>query len=318
MDKVKRNRSGKWVIAGLIAIVLCLLLGRNFLVSHDPNITIQPPSYFPAKVDTGIISVKGASLGRLLFNDPILSLGHKISCASCHQQAAAYADYNKVFSTGDNYQLTKRNSPALLNLVFKESFFADGRAYRLEQTVLNAIHDSLELHSSLPLILSRLNAHEGYKDKFKAFTGKEQVEESDFVEAIVQYLRTLNSWNSKYDAVMQQREQFSPAEEQGWLLFQANCQSCHSTALFSNKSRYAVNTGESQEAFVVPTLRNIEFSAPYFHNGSAKTLEKALVFHADKTNTKELPRSLTVQEQQAVITFLKTLSDRQFVSSNSY
>lgn len=332
MQKVKPNRSGKAVILGIIAVVVLLLVGRNFLLGHDPNIQVRPPEHFPAAIDRGIISVQGATLGRLLFNDPILSLGQKISCASCHQQTAAYADFNKVYSSGDNYQLTKRNSPALMNLLWKESFFADGRATKLSETVLNAIKDSLELHSDMALILSRLNQDEGYADKFKRYTHKAQIEEHDFVDALVQYLRTLNSWTSKYDAVMQQREQFTAAEQKGWLLFQANCQSCHIPPLFSSKATYAVNSAVGKDlgrslisalaaddyAFVVPTVRNIEFSAPYFHNGVHADLKSVLSFHTKKENTAQLQRSLTDREQQELLTFLKTLSDRQFVASNSY
>lgn len=332
MQEVKRNRSGKAVILGIIAVVVLLLVGRNFLLGHDPNMQVRPPAHFPAAIDTGAISVQGATLGRLLFNDPILSLGQKISCASCHQQTAAYADFNKVYSAGDNNQLTKRNSPALMNLIWKESFFADGRASRLEETVLNAIQDSLELHSSVALIVNRLNQHEGYSEKFKRYTKKMEIDAHDFVDALVQYLRTLNSWASKYDAVMQQREFFTTEEQKGWLLFQSNCQSCHIPPLFNSKQTYAVHTASGKDvgrslisgqaadayAFVAPTLRNIAFSAPYFHNGTAADLKSVLAFHSQKENTTQLQRSLTAQEQKALLVFLETLSDRQFVSSNSY
>lgn len=332
MAEQRRNRFGKLIILGIIGIVVLLLVGRNFLLQHDPSMGIRYPEQFPAPIDTTSVTVQGATLGRLLFNDPILSRHQETACASCHQQAAAYADLQQPLSTGDAGQETVRNSPALMNLIWKKKFFADGRATRISETVYNAIIDKRELNSDMRLILARLNAHPIYLEKFQRLNNTEKITTDNVLDVLSQYLRTLNSSNSKYDAFVQNKALFTTEEAQGWKLFQANCQSCHVPPLFDMPQAHNVNSGlgndlgaylftnqdRDKHAFYAGSLRNIIYSAPYFHDGRFATLDDLLAFHTQVENTNQLQHSLSRQEQKAVISFLNSLSDSQFISSQSY
>lgn len=332
MKEERKNRYGKLVILSIIGIVVLLLVGRNFLVQNDAVMAPRHPAHFPAALDTAALSVQGATLGRLLFNDPILSRHQQTACASCHQQEAAYADLKQQFSKGDAGMHTLRNSPALMNLIWKKRFFADGRATKITETIYNAIIDKRELNSEMRLILSRLNAHPVYLEKFQRLNKREKITTDDVIEVIAQYLRTLNSSNSKYDAVLQNSAMFTAQEAHGWKLFQANCQSCHVPPLFDMQQAHFVNSAKDEDlgaylftnnehdkfAFYAPSLRNIQYSAPYFHDGRFSKLADLLAFHTALENTPQLQRSLNPEERQALQSFLNSLSDSQFVSSQSY
>ncbi|QBQ41485.1 cytochrome-c peroxidase [Sphingobacterium psychroaquaticum] len=330
-QKPQTQRSGKIVILVIIGIVILLLTGRFFLLKNDPSIRIQAPSHFGAPLDTGKITVHGASLGRILFNDPILSRHQKTSCASCHQQGAAYADLQKSNSVGDLGHKTSRNSPVLTNLIWKSYFFQDGRATTLKETILNAIRDTNELNSDIDLILDRLNNQHLYQEKFQRITKREKIEASDLLSVLSQYLRTLNSWNTRYDEMMLGKAFFSGEERKGWTIFQEHCQSCHSAPFFTTQTGHVVagsgadlgmyihsHKEEDRYRFMSPTLRNIQYSAPYMHDGRFDDLRGLLRFHGDPINTPGMGKKLTDSEVSSVISFLKTLSDKAFISTSSY
>lgn len=306
---------------GFFLLLILLLLGREFLVAQNPELPTQPPAHFPSYVDTTVGSVQGATLGRMLFNDPLLSRHQQISCASCHQQSSSYADASKQFSEGDLHRKTLRNAPALINLRWKQYFFADGRANSLAATIHNAVLDTNELNSNWPLIVERMAAHPVYTTKFQRLYADGQINEERIVQVLTQYLQTLNSWRSTYDEVMLGRQQFNAAEKLGWNLFQQECQSCHVPPLFHGAAPITRVESADQSTPTpwrsVPTLRNIRYTAPYYYDGSVQTLEELLQTHVLKTGHGQ-GQQRSGQDVAALKAFLHSLSDAAFINSNSY
>lgn len=310
-----RLNSGKLVIVSVFSIATVLISAYYFLTSNDSPITIQRPTHFGSPIDTGRVTVQGASLGRQLFNDALLSKQQKVSCASCHQQTASYADQGRKLSIGDQGMFTKRNAPVLINMIWKNHFFADGRASRLEETVINAINDTLELNSNLTLILDRVKQHPVYSKKIKSIFKTEEINEIHIVNVLVQYLRTLNSWDSKYDRMLQGSSIFTKNERAGLMLFEKECASCHVPPFFH--STEAAIDGNSYK-LLSPSLRNIDHSAPYMQDGRFKNLDSLLLLHPFEFPQAVQKRKLNEEERKSIIIFLKTLSDEHFLNPNSY
>lgn len=255
----------------------------------------------------------------MLFHDPLLSLHQQISCASCHQQAAAYADPGKSTSTGDLSVKTERNSPTLVNLAWKKQFFADGRATKLEETIENAVLDPKELNSDFDcIIIPRIRKNSLYSQKFRRLFGNRTIHKDDIILVLTDYLRTLNSFHAKYDEVMQGRAQFTTQEKEGLEIFTAACQSCHVPPLFHSQGLIASCRSGNQDinALVAPTLRNIEFTSPYGYTGAYPRLDSLLIVHEIQWAGSSYPR--TVKEVAALKAFLYTLSDHSFTSNTAY
>lgn len=310
-----RLNSGKLVIVSVFSIAIVLIGSYYFLTSNDSSITIQSPAHFGSPIDTGNVTVLGASLGKQLFNDVLLSRHQKISCASCHQQGVSYADQGKKFSLGDQGLPTKRNAPVLVNMIWKKQFFADGRAYHLEETVINAIHDTLELNSNITLILKRLQQHPVYRKKFRSLFQTEEIKEAHIIDVLVQYLRTLNSWDSKYDRMLKGSSIYTDSERRGLLLFERECASCHVPPLFHSTE---AATDKNSYKLWSPSLRNINHSAPYMQDGRFDSLDSLLQLHPFEFHQAAQKRKLNQQERKSIVIFLNTLTDEQFLNPNSY
>ncbi|MFZ4860842.1 cytochrome-c peroxidase [Sphingobacterium sp. Mn56C] len=310
-----RQFSGKYIIVFFFIVVVLLFILRQFLQQSNNAISLNYPAHFSAPQDTTAVTVYGASLGKQLFHDPILSYNKQVSCASCHQQKGGYSDAGNPKSIGDRGVPTLRNSPALVNLSWKKQFFADGRVSSLTGTILNAVQDTLELNSDMGLILKRLNADPAYRSRFEKVYHSADITQAHFLDALTQYLRTLNAWDAKYDRVMLHKEQFTADENKGYLLFQQYCASCHIPPLFHTEQAFAhtVTSAPDNKAYFSPSLRNIMLSAPYLQDGSVPTLEKLLLLHPASGMLKD-KKGLSTSEIQEVIAFLKTLSDNQLQS----
>ncbi|MBO9699137.1 MAG: c-type cytochrome [Sporocytophaga sp.] len=282
------------------------------------------------------------ALGKMLFFDPILSADSSISCGSCHNPAIAFSDMSSL-SMGVDGQMGTRNTMPLMNLAWFNSFMWDGGIPSLELQVLAPVTNHLEMNLPLEEAISRLKKHPVYPSLFKKAYDRDPDDFSLF-RAIAAYERTLISGNSKYDQYFyQKKEIFSESEINGMNLFfsdRLHCASCHSGINFTNGSfqntglyvvypdqgRYLITGDESDKGkFKVPTLRNVELTAPYMHDGSIATLEEVLEHYlrGGKFNTNKSPHvhyheeSLNDQEKKDVINFLKTLTDTSFVNANT-
>lgn len=349
----------------VLILSLSALAGFNSSCKHDPKevpdigIEQAEPTPLQIEVPQGIpplpvpdenpLTVEGVALGRKLFYDERLSQDQTQSCASCHIDENGYADPNR-FSIGVQGLSGTRNAMSITNLAYAPAFFWDGRASTLEIQALEPVPNPLEMNLSWPVALERLNADELYRKEFKLAFGVDWIDSTDVAKAIAQFERTMISGNSKYDKFKRGEADFTPLELEGLDLFRterADCFHCHAEPLFmgfeylSNGVQGEITdpglggiTGRPQDLglFKPPTLRNIEYTAPYMHDGRFNTLEEVVEFynsgvHVDEVNISPLMKKsnryngdldLTPRQKEALVAFLKTLSDEEFISNPKF
>ncbi len=305
---------------------------------------------------TNRIRNKGATLGRVLFYDTALSKNNTISCASCHIQEKSFSDSNR-FSVGFEGGLTARNSMSLVNARFYRNrrFFWDERAASLEEQVLMPIQDHIEMGLTLPELESKLAAIKRYKILFNRAFGDTLITSQRISRGLAQFVRSMVSYQAKYDVGLAQTNNprrpfanFSNSENRGKQLFfspQTNCSQCHATAAFigdraRNNGLDAVLTdlgvggitGRNNDLgeFKVPSLRNIEMTAPFMHDGRFTTLEQVIEhYNSGVQNNRNLDGrlrrgngvrrlNLSTTDKTALKDFLLTLTDRVFLSDEKF
>lgn len=331
----------------ILAIFILLISCNNDYyepVSYDnPQVSLNIPFGFPElnnSVKSNMPTKYGVELGEKLFQDKRLSADNSISCSSCHIQGNAFAD-NHAQAIGIENRLGLRNVPAIQNMMFLNFYNWDGNILQLENQPLVPIITHEEMGSSILEVIGKIKTDLMYRDLFSKAFGDETVTAERIYKSIAQYEYTLISANSKYDRVKRNEgEAFTENEAQGYQTFQQKCASCHSTELFTDQSFRNIgfpvnpNTNEAGRgrvtglpadymSFRVPSLRNVEYTAPYGSFGQFPTLRAVLdyfdkgVLDADnldpvfKNNGNKIP--LTEQEKTNLILFMKTLSDREFV-----
>ena len=314
-----------------------------------PQIKFEQPANFPSpfyQLEGNPLTLKGFELGKKLFYDVRLSADKSVSCGSCHQQFAAFAHLDHNVSHGVNNCLGKRNAPVLFNLAWQKELFWDGGAKNLEISPLNAISDPCEMATDVNTIVAFLNQTQPYPQMFKAAFGNATANSQNMLRALAQFMASMVSANSKYDKVMRNPAQnsFTTDELAGYELFKKNCSGCHSEPLFTDLSYR--NTGldlvsidegrkhitEQQNdlgKFRVPTLRNIELSGPYMHDGRFTSLEQVLEHYNSGVKPtsnldgmlqqgSKLGIALSPTQKQQIISFLKTLTDDEFISNKQF
>jgi cytochrome c peroxidase len=281
-------------------------------------------------------------LGRALFYDPILSRNNMISCASCHSQFSAFTHVDHALSHGIEDKIGFRNSPALMNLAWQASFMKDGSINHLDMQALAPISNPDEMDENITHVVFKLQASKLYPKLFYKAFGDSVITGEHTLKAISQFLLLLVSSNSKYDSVMRKQSVFTSQENNGYILFKKNCSSCHTEPLFTNDDfrnngmpvdttlndygRYRVTRNPSDSLkFKVPTLRNIEFSYPYMHDGRFKKLSQVMNHYTNgveknKSLAPELqqPIVLSSNEKVDIIAFLLTLTDHSFLFNPDY
>lgn len=337
------------VLLTLLAIAVLMYACRKNDEPQPEKISFKTPANFPAAIyqfENNTLTNEGFALGKKLFYDSRLSADKSVSCGSCHQQFAAFANIDHPVSHGVNNCLGKRNAPVLFNLAWQKEFFLDGGAKNLEITPLNAINDACEMATNLNDVLEFLKSTAPYPQLFKAAFGNDNITSQNFLRALAQFMATMVSANSKYDKVMlnPQANAFTEEELKGYQLFKEKCSKCHSEPLFTNLT-YANTgldidsddegrkkiTGLTSDAgkFKIPTLRNITLSAPYMHDGRFGTLTQVLEHYnngvkntsnlaAELNKNAKLGIALTTSEKQQLISFLKTLTDDEFIQNKIF
>jgi cytochrome c peroxidase len=282
------------------------------------------------------------ALGRALFYDPILSADNSISCASCHSPYNAFTHVDHDLSHGIDDRIGLRNSPALMNLAWKKNFMWDGAIVNLDMQSLAPISHPDEMGNTIDKVVASLNHSPRYRKAFfKAFNDSIVTGEYT-LKALSQFMLTLVSANSKYDRVMSKKEHFTTQEKNGYLLFQKNCASCHKEPLFTTnefvnnglkvdptlndfgRMKITVKSSDSLK-FTIPTLRNIEYSYPYMHDGRFKKLSQVIQHYSSgiqssKTldNRLKEPIALSSNEKVDLLAFLLTLSDKEFIFNSNF
>lgn len=331
-------------------LAIALVAVASLLVScvkespvHQPEALMEVPDHFPPMVyqsEKFPLSKERIELGRKLFYERKLSVDNSISCGDCHAQVHAFADHNSPVSFGVNGAMGIRNSPALMNMAWQTSFMHDGGVNHLEMVALVPITSEIEMNQPLDQLIVKLNDDDEYVDQFQLAFGKDSIDSQQLLVALAQFQMTLVSANSKYDQYMDGRAEFSEQERRGLDLFMTNCSSCHQPPLFTDFS--FSNTGldsvyvdrgrelitlnpEDRGKFKVPSLRNIDLTYPYMHDGRFFNLIDVLDHYTDgiqdqpqlDSRLKE-PIQLSVEEKQDVIAFLKTLTDYDFISNHKF
>ena len=281
-----------------------------------------------------------AALGKKLFSEKILSKDSSVSCASCHKPAFAFAD-TAAFSTGIYGKLTTRNTPSVLNMKNRPYYFWDGRATTLQDQSLMPIENPNEMGLPIADAVQRLNQSMEYRQLFKKIFG-ELPNAKNLAAAIAAFEQTLETVDSRFDDWSNDMGKLTPEEERGRELFvgdKAKCFNCHSMedftddgfkniGLYNGKDLadaglYGITKKEEDKGkFKTPGLRNIAVTAPYMHNGRFKTLEQVVsyyntpfMFVDDPVNIDSSlikPLRLTQQEKKALVSFLKTLTDKAY------
>lgn len=318
-------------------------------LEKDEVYNLTFPSYFPEMTfDTSgnPVTKNGVELGRKLFYEGRLSRNNTISCGFCHIQENAFTHHGHTVSHGIDDRTGIRNAPPVQNMAFLKRYMWDGVIHNLNEQPIIPITNEDEMDSSMPEVISKLSSDSKYKKLFKAAYGDETITGERVLKALSQFMVIMISSDSRYDRMKQGKESFSSEEAQGMSLFQQKCASCHSGELFTDESfrntgmyyntqfkdagRYRVTLDQSDwMKFRVPSLRNVEYTAPYMHDGRFYTLEAVLNFYSDNVEDNanldpqlkqngHLGIAMTTQEKQLIIAFLKTLSDKNFISNPKF
>ncbi|WP_225872388.1 cytochrome-c peroxidase [Pedobacter frigidisoli] len=328
-----------------LSIALMYACRKDEIKPEEAKITFAIPSNFPAPAynfEDNQLTNAGFALGKKLFYDARLSADKSVSCGSCHQQFAAFANLDHKVSHGVNNCQGKRNAPPLFNLAWQKAFFWDGGVKNIETSPLNAITDACEMGTDIEAIIAFLKSTAPYPDLFKQAFGSTDINSQRILKSITQFTAVLVSGNSKYDRVMRKESgaTFTSDELAGYNLFKEKCSSCHTEPFFTDFS-YRSNgldlvsadegrshiTGVNADfgTFRVPTLRNIEYTGPYMHDGRFYSLDEVLEHYnsgvkasanLDSKLKNGIP--LNASEKEQIKAFLKTLTDNEFIKNTLY
>jgi len=287
----------------------------------------EPIQPIPTHID---LDQRKVLLGEALFNDTHLSRDNTVSCASCHNLATGGTD-QQPGSIGINGVVGSINAPTIFNSASNFKQFWDGRADTLEAQIDGPIHSDSEMGSSWPEVISKLKRSPQYVSDFEAlYAGG--IQEANIKDAIATFERSLITPDSPFDQYLRgNKTAISDEEKNGYQIFKTyGCISCHQGVgvggnmfqSFGVMADYFANKGKATKAdlgrfnvtgdendryvFKVPSLRNVEKTAPYFHDGSAARLEDAV----EVMGWYQLGRKLSSDEVDLLVKFLKTLTGR--------
>ena len=264
---------------------------------------------------------KKVQLGKKLFLDPILSKDKTLSCMSCHNLLHNGAD-TVAYTKGIEGQFGDFNVPTVYNATYNFRQFWDGRAKNLKEQALNPIINPVEMGNSMTIVLKDLKNSKAYPSLFKAIY-KDGITEENLAEVLAEFEKTLITPNSPFDKYLNgDLTALSKHAIEGYRLFKTKgCISCHNginiggnlynkfgiyqDAKSEEFGRYnTTHKEEDKYVFKVPSLRNIALTAPYMHDGRAKTLEEAV-----NIMTKyQLGRPMEKQDLHLIVDFLNTLT----------
>jgi cytochrome c peroxidase len=322
-----------------------------------PSLPETPPD-FPTSGNDNL-----ASLGRVLFYDKQLSANDNIACASCHQQENAFCD-SRQFSPGTDHQLGNRNAPSIFNR--QGRMFWDGRAASMKDLSMRPIKNPIEMNMpNLKELASKLSHIDYYQPLIKkAFNGKTEMDSSMLKDALTEFLVNFNFSNNKFSQSQKGQVQLTQDEQIGKDIFfsKGQCFQCHHVAGEGNfpgtpppsgygNADFSHNIGLDQTyadpgvggitknqkdigAFMLPVLLNIEYTAPYMHDGRFATLEEVVEHYSTEiephanlsrflrqngdVNGAPLRLNFTSSEKKGLVAFLKTLSDPSVLNDTRF
>ena len=335
---------------GLAVCTVSLLLLYTHFNAESPAIPIGHVVEIPAPLGLPPVPIPAdnppteetIALGRRLYYDTALSVDSTISCASCHMPGMGFSDGKRV-SNGVGGKTGVRNSPTVLNSAYWSLQFWDGRAPSLEKQAEGPVANPVEMAHSLKGVVQRVSQDPSYVAAFEKAFGPGPITYEKVEKYIASFERTVVSGDSAFDRYYYGHDQaaMTAAQIHGFEVFRdpkrGNCESCHTIgekyALFTDNKfhnigvgfvggmttdngRYVVtkNVGDTG-AFRTPTLRNVELTAPYMHDGSLKDMKQVMDFYIGAGNSnpyldKEIHSLdfLTRQERDDLLEFMKALN----------
>ncbi len=338
--------------------VVLLAIGFFFSCASDDSseyqnipIDYQAPSNFPPlayNMANNPLTEKGFELGKKIFYDGRLASDGVVSCGFCHIQEDAFTHHGHTFSHGVGDGIGTRNAPPIQNMAYQTQFFWDGAADHIELLSMVPISSEIEMNGNIINIINMMKNDPSYKKLYKqAFTNGE-INAENMLKALSQFMTMLTSSNSRFDKYRRNETggTMSSQELAGYSVFNQKCASCHATDIFTDnsfrnnglpinpaindKGRYRVTENPTDTyKFKVPSLRNIEKTAPYMHDGRFYTLEAILEHYTSGIqNTQNLDPllvngssfgiSLSSTEKTQLIAFLKTLTDNEFLTNPKF
>jgi cytochrome c peroxidase len=330
----------------LLVLALVLALAHSCQEDEPTGPTpfvLEVPPHFPQPEipANNTLTAERVALGKKLFFEKALSRDSSLSCASCHPQHLAFADDNAI-SIGVKDRMGFRNVPTLTNVAYHPYFFREGGSPTLEAQVLGPICNFDEMGFNARELANRLKTDETYETLAQEAYGR-SIDLWVVTRAIAAYERTMISGNSRWDQYyLGDENALTESEKRGWELFsseRAACTQCHSGFDFSDYSFQNIGTHQEYKdlgrarvtvdsadigKFKVPTLRNVELTGPYMHDGSFTSLEEVVAFlsqggvgHFNQSEYVK-PLNFTSQEQTDLVNFLKSLTDHDFVTDPAF
>ncbi len=345
-----------------ISFMLCTIVSacesddNDITVVYDPTLYAMDYGQFPDPnlSEDNIPTNAGVQLGRMLFYETALSKDGSMSCATCHIQQDMFSDIRQ-FSIGVEGLPGGRQAMAVFNLAWhKKGMFWDGRSPLVRDQALKPIQDPLEMNETLENAVMKLQNMKQYRDQFIRAFGDDTISSERISLAIEQFELTMISNQSKFDMVQLGQATFTASEERGRILFfqefdpfipqkGGECFHCHggfnftndqfmnngldADADFTDMGRYVVTENANDRAkFKVPSLRNIELTPPYMHDGRFETLEEVIDhYNTGVKNSTTMDGLLfrniepgglqfTPQDKADLVAFLKTLTDVDFMT----
>lgn len=314
---------------------------------RDVPIDFKVPENFPPLVydlQSNPITEKGFELGKKLFYDGRLSSDGTISCGFCHEQQSAFTHHGHTISQGVNGLSGTRNSPSIQNLAFQTTFMFDGATEHLNLQPIIPITNPVEMDGNFSQIVAMMNGDKEYRRLFNLAFPNQPINTENMLKAMAQFMVMVTSSNSRFDKYRRNEPGGTLTQEEldGYAIFNQKCAGCHATDLFTDNSfrnnglavnplvndvgRYRVTLLEQDKyKFKVPSLRNIEKTKPYMHDGRFMTLEAVLnhystgvmnspTLDASLNNNGMLGIPLTSLEKTKLIAFLYTLTDTQYLT----
>ncbi|AUP77769.1 cytochrome-c peroxidase [Flavivirga eckloniae] len=337
-----------------VAFPFQLALSNNIISLFSAE-TLNADYFTDYKSDTTNLASKIA-FGKTLFNDVNLSKNHDMACATCHIKEKAFTDGRRVF---DDRQT--RNSPTLTYATYQQAYFHDARTGSLEGQIVGVVNNHNEFNMTMDSIIVRVRKNPEYKRLLDSLYNNKR-DDFNIRHSIASYVRTLSAFNSKFDRnINNQENTLTDNEIKGFNLFtgKAQCATCHFAPVFNGTippeyketemeligvpqkndtinatisedlgRYYTYKTPERKHFFKTPTIRNIEKTGPYMHNGVYNTLEEIVDFYnrgggagiginAELQTLPPDPLNLTQDEQNDLIAFMKTLTDNDLNETNN-
>lgn len=324
--------------------IFCILATLTMALSNT-NYRFEKPAHFPEPhydFSKNPLNSEIIELGKKLFYDPILSKDSTISCASCHSPFNAFAHTDHDLSHGIRDQIGFRNAPALFNLAWHSNFMWDGAVNHLDMQALAPISSHTEMDENISNICQKLSRSDNYQKLFNKAFGDSSISGERILKALSQFQLSLVSAESKYDSVIRNQSIFTAQEKKGYELFLKHCNICHSEPLFSNfkfsdnglpldttlndfgRMKVTQNKADSLK-FKIPSLRNLQYSYPYMHDGRFKKLSEVLNHYVKGIENRpglaiELENRIPLSSTEKVdlIAFLLTLNDKNFVFNKEF